>query len=103
MGASRFISVANRSEYSKCERCWNHRPEVGRNAEHPTLCEHCVMVHRRAGKHRADGVMPSDSPGIPMDSENSVPDMTATLTTRIIMRSSMAFASRCQPVAWAPV
>ena len=23
----------------KCERCWHHRPEVGSNAEHPTLCE----------------------------------------------------------------
>jgi isoleucyl-tRNA synthetase len=26
----------------KCERCWHHRPEVGSNAGHPTLCGRCV-------------------------------------------------------------
>ncbi len=26
----------------KCERCWNYRPAVGRNAQHPTLCDRCV-------------------------------------------------------------
>jgi isoleucyl-tRNA synthetase len=26
----------------KCERCWHHRPEVGSNADHPTLCARCV-------------------------------------------------------------
>jgi isoleucyl-tRNA synthetase len=26
----------------KCERCWHRRPEVGRIAAHPTLCERCV-------------------------------------------------------------
>ena len=26
----------------KCERCWHHRPEVGSNAEHPTICARCV-------------------------------------------------------------
>jgi isoleucyl-tRNA synthetase len=26
----------------KCERCWHHRPEVGTNAEHPTICGRCV-------------------------------------------------------------
>jgi isoleucyl-tRNA synthetase len=26
----------------KCERCWQHRPEVGSNAEHPTICGRCV-------------------------------------------------------------
>lgn len=25
----------------KCERCWRHRPEVGRSAVHPTLCLRC--------------------------------------------------------------
>jgi isoleucyl-tRNA synthetase len=44
MGVFRFIVVADRSEYSKCERCWNHRPDVGRSAQHPTLCERCVRV-----------------------------------------------------------
>ena len=26
----------------KCERCWHHRPEVGSNPEHPTICGRCV-------------------------------------------------------------
>ena len=26
----------------KCERCWHHRPDVGGNADHPTLCGRCV-------------------------------------------------------------
>ena len=25
----------------KCERCWQHRPEVGKSSEHPTLCQRC--------------------------------------------------------------
>jgi len=35
---------AERSPYPKCERCWNYRPTVGQDAEHPTLCERCVRV-----------------------------------------------------------
>ena len=35
---------AERSSYAKCERCWNYRPTVGRDAEHPTLCDRCVRV-----------------------------------------------------------
>lgn len=27
---------------AKCERCWHHLPEVGSDAEHPTLCPRCV-------------------------------------------------------------
>jgi isoleucyl-tRNA synthetase len=26
----------------KCERCWHHRPDVGSNTEHPTICGRCV-------------------------------------------------------------
>jgi isoleucyl-tRNA synthetase len=26
----------------KCERCWHHRPDVGSNPEHPTICSRCV-------------------------------------------------------------
>jgi isoleucyl-tRNA synthetase len=35
---------AERSSHAKCERCWNYRPTVGSDAEHPTLCERCVRV-----------------------------------------------------------
>ncbi len=34
------ISV-NPTEQAKCERCWHHRPDVGRSHEHPTLCGRC--------------------------------------------------------------
>lgn len=37
------ISVT-RSEHKKCERCWNLRESVGKNAKHPALCERCVAV-----------------------------------------------------------
>lgn len=32
------------SKFAKCERCWRHRPDVGRNAVHPTLCSRCADV-----------------------------------------------------------
>jgi len=36
--------AARKSPHAKCERCWNLRPSVGRDAAHPTLCERCVRV-----------------------------------------------------------
>jgi isoleucyl-tRNA synthetase len=30
------------STAQKCERCWHHRPDVGSNTEHPTICARCV-------------------------------------------------------------
>jgi len=35
-----------KSEHPKCERCWNLRPSVGDDTEHPTLCARCVRVVR---------------------------------------------------------
>jgi isoleucyl-tRNA synthetase len=32
------------AEGKKCERCWNHTITVGRNPDHPLLCERCVRV-----------------------------------------------------------
>lgn len=29
---------------AKCERCWRHRPDVGKTSKHPTLCERCAAV-----------------------------------------------------------
>jgi isoleucyl-tRNA synthetase len=29
------------SAAKKCERCWHHRADVGRNPDHPTLCGRC--------------------------------------------------------------
>jgi isoleucyl-tRNA synthetase len=42
--ADRFLVTAERSPHGKCERCWNYRPEVGHNADHPTLCARCTRV-----------------------------------------------------------
>ncbi|MET0488479.1 MAG: zinc finger domain-containing protein [Candidatus Rokuibacteriota bacterium] len=36
----------DRAPGDKCERCWTRSPEVGRDAEHPTLCDRCVAVLR---------------------------------------------------------
>jgi isoleucyl-tRNA synthetase len=46
-----WVKVAKTS-FSKCERCWHHRPEVGTIAEHPTLCQRCVTNVEGAGEER---------------------------------------------------
>jgi isoleucyl-tRNA synthetase len=33
-----------KSTHPKCDRCWNLRADVGKNAAHPTLCDRCVAV-----------------------------------------------------------
>ena len=35
-------AVVQESTHCKCGRCWKYRPDVGANAEHPTLCGRCV-------------------------------------------------------------
>ncbi|WP_442598285.1 isoleucine--tRNA ligase [Parapusillimonas sp. JC17] len=30
------------TQQPKCERCWHHRADVGRDAQHPTICGRCV-------------------------------------------------------------
>ncbi|WP_152049905.1 isoleucine--tRNA ligase [Tautonia marina] len=37
-----------KSPHPKCERCWNLRPTVGQDQEHPTLCFRCSQVIREA-------------------------------------------------------
>ncbi|MFA4986214.1 MAG: isoleucine--tRNA ligase [Candidatus Brocadiia bacterium] len=31
-------------EHRKCARCWNHRADVGHNADHPDICSRCVSA-----------------------------------------------------------
>jgi len=31
---------------TKCERCWNYNEEIGKDAEHPTLCPRCLAAVR---------------------------------------------------------
>ena len=28
----------------KCSRCWNYSPYVGKNPQHPTLCDRCSLI-----------------------------------------------------------
>jgi isoleucyl-tRNA synthetase len=39
------VSV-RKSQAAKCERCWNYRDAVGKDAAHPTLCDRCVEAIR---------------------------------------------------------
>ncbi len=38
--------TVTRSSFGKCERCWNYREAVGKDATHPTLCDRCVEAVR---------------------------------------------------------
>ncbi len=38
--------TVERSNAAKCERCWNYREAVGKDATHPTLCDRCVEAIR---------------------------------------------------------
>ncbi|UDG82134.1 isoleucine--tRNA ligase [Candidatus Vallotia cooleyia] len=60
--AARLIKVNNKideaiavipSQYSKCERCWHYREEVGINTEHPRLCERCIANLFGNGEYRS--------------------------------------------------
>ncbi len=42
----KFWFHVRRSDFPKCERCWNLRPTVGQDTEHPTLCDRCARVVR---------------------------------------------------------
>ena len=47
-----WVSVAA-STHAKCVRCWQHRPEVGDDGEHPELCARCINnVTGRAEQRR---------------------------------------------------
>ncbi len=45
--------TARPSPYSKCERCWHYRPDIGGDAAHPTLCGRCVSNLTGPGEARA--------------------------------------------------
>jgi len=40
------------SAWTKCERCWHHREDVGQNHDHPTLCSRCVQNVSGDGEQR---------------------------------------------------
>lgn len=37
-----FLVRVFKAKGDKCERCWNYRETVGRDAAHPTLCDRCL-------------------------------------------------------------
>jgi isoleucyl-tRNA synthetase len=41
------------SAHAKCERCWHYRADVGRQAQHPTLCGRCLANLFGSGERRA--------------------------------------------------
>jgi len=45
-GAEQTTVTAGKSRHTKCQRCWNYWPSVGKNAEHPDICERCAAVVR---------------------------------------------------------
>ncbi len=38
--------TVSKSSAGKCERCWNYREAVGKDAVHPTLCDRCLEAIR---------------------------------------------------------
>ncbi len=46
MGQSDIQITVSKSDAAKCERCWNYREAVGKDAAHPTLCDRCVEAIR---------------------------------------------------------
>ncbi len=41
-GASETTVAAQKSSYTKCQRCWNYSPSVGADSKYPDLCKRCV-------------------------------------------------------------
>jgi isoleucyl-tRNA synthetase len=46
MGQADIQITVEKSDAAKCERCWNYRDAVGKDAAHPTLCDRCVEAIR---------------------------------------------------------
>jgi isoleucyl-tRNA synthetase len=44
--------VVKASKFTKCERCWHYRADVGTHTEHPSICGRCVSNLFGAGEVR---------------------------------------------------
>lgn len=42
----------NASTHKKCTRCWQHRPDVGKETKHPELCQRCIENVDGTGENR---------------------------------------------------
>jgi isoleucyl-tRNA synthetase len=47
-----FVKVTP-SPHVKCVRCWHHRPDVGKNPDHPKICVRCVSNVAGSGEIRS--------------------------------------------------
>ena len=52
-GAEALRIEVTPSAAPKCERCWHYRDDVGRVADHPTICGRCVSNLYGAGEARS--------------------------------------------------
>jgi isoleucyl-tRNA synthetase len=41
--------VAEKSPHKKCQRCWNYWPSVGKDTQHPDLCNRCAATLKQLG------------------------------------------------------
>ncbi len=41
----------HKAEGEKCGRCWNYRPTVGKDQEHPALCDRCASIVKETTHH----------------------------------------------------
>jgi isoleucyl-tRNA synthetase len=49
-GKDTVFATVSRADGQKCERCWHWESDLGRSAEHPTLCGRCVEAVRQFGQ-----------------------------------------------------
>jgi len=49
-GGETVSATVSKADGQKCERCWHWESDIGRSAEHPTLCGRCVQAVRELGK-----------------------------------------------------
>jgi isoleucyl-tRNA synthetase len=45
--ADKTTVAAQKSNYKKCQRCWNLWPSVGADSKHPDLCKRCIETVSR--------------------------------------------------------
>ena len=48
-----LLASVSPSSFTKCERCWHHREDVGSTENHPSLCSRCVTNIDGEGEQRA--------------------------------------------------
>ncbi|HQS30622.1 isoleucine--tRNA ligase [Polaromonas sp.] len=52
IAASAMNTRSRTSSFTKCERCWHYREDVGHDAAHPTICGRCTSNLYGAGEDR---------------------------------------------------